>query len=157
VTAGKFALAQARQVKFAIMSSIKHRWSTIAALSAVAIGAQLTPATASADLHNVTYIARVDGVAPGSTATFLINDNQTSTTNLSSLPGNAFEANTVLADPSKAGLQVAVHWPYSANVHCEIDVDDNVATQQDQVVKPTPNNNDPTNGVLACGAPLPPL
>lgn len=138
------------------MSAGKHRWTIIAALSAVVVGAQLTPATAAADLHNVTYIARVDGVAPGSTATFLINDNQTSSANLSTLPGNSFEANTVLADPSKAGLQVAVHFPYSANVHCEIDVDDNVATQQDQVVKPAPNNNDPTNGVLACGAPLPP-
>ncbi|MGC2652161.1 MAG: hypothetical protein WA317_00860 [Mycobacterium sp.] len=137
------------------MSSSKHRWTTIAALSAAVFGAQLTPAIASADLHNVTYVARVDGIAPGSTATFLINDNQTSTTNLSSL-GNSFEANTVLADPTKAGLQVAVHFPYSANVHCEIDVDDNVATQLDQVVKPTQNNNDPANGVLACGAPLPP-
>ena len=136
------------------MSSSKHRWTTIAALSAAVFGAQLTPAIASADLHNVTYVARVDGIAPGSTATFLINDNQTSTTNLSSL-GNSFEANTVLADPTKAGLQVAVHFPYSANVHCEIDVDDNVATQLDQVVKPTQNNNDPANGVLACGAPLP--
>ena len=84
------------------MSVSKHRWTTIAALSAVVVGAQSTPAIAAADLHNVTYIARVDGVAPGSTATFLINDNQTSTTNLSTLPGNAFEANTVLADPSKA-------------------------------------------------------
>ncbi len=138
------------------MSAGKHRWTIIAALPAVVVGAQLAPATAAADLHNVTYIARVDGVAPGSTATFLINDNQTSSTNLSTLPGNSFEANTVLADPSKAGLQVAVHFPYSANVHCEIDVDDNVATQQDQMVKPAPNNNDPTNGVLACGAPLPP-
>ena len=136
------------------MSAGTHRWTITAALSAVVVGTQLTPATAAADLHNVTYIARVDGIAPGSTATFLMNDNQTSTTNLSTLPGNSFEANTVLADPSKAGLQVAVHFPYSANVHCEIDVDDNVATQQDQVVKPAPNNSDPTNGVLTCGAPL---
>jgi hypothetical protein len=138
------------------MSSSKHRWTTVAALSAAVVGPQLTSAIASADLHNVTYVARVDGVAPGSTATFLINDNQATTTNLSSLPGNSFEANTVLADPSKAALQVAVHWPYSANVHCEIDVDDNVVTQLDQVVKPAQNNNDPANGVLACGAPLPP-
>ncbi len=138
------------------MSFTKHRRTTIAVLTVVTLGSQLTAATASADLHNVTYVARVDGVAPGSAATFLINDNQTSTTNLSSLPGNSFEANTVLADPSKAGLQVALHFPYSANVHCEIDVDDNVATQLDQVVKPVLGNGDPTNGVLACGAPLPP-
>jgi hypothetical protein len=137
------------------MSSAKHRRTAIAVLSAAVVGAQLTPAVASADLHNVTYVARVNGVAPGSTATFLINDTQTSTTDLSSLPGNSFEANTVLADPSKAGLQVALRFPYSANVHCEIDVDDNVVTQLDQVIRPAPGNNDPTNGVLVCGAPLP--
>jgi hypothetical protein len=40
-------------------------------------------------------------------------------------------------------------------LHCEIDVDDNVATQVDQVVRPAPGSTDPMNGVLACGAPLP--
>ena len=29
-------------------------------------------------LHNITYVARVDGVAPGSQATFVTSDNQTS-------------------------------------------------------------------------------
>ncbi|EID15209.1 hypothetical protein MXEN_07956 [Mycobacterium xenopi RIVM700367] len=120
------------------------------------IGAgQLVPAAATAELHNVTYIARIDGVAPGSQATFMINDTQTNTATLSSVPGNAFQANAVLADPQKAGMQVAVHWPYSANVHCEIDVDDNVAAQVDQFVRPVPGSTDPMNGVLPCGAPLP--
>jgi hypothetical protein len=71
------------------------------------------------------------------------------------VPGNAFEANTVLADPHQAGMQVSVRWPYSANVHCEIDVDDNVATQVDQLVRPVPGSTDPMNGALTCGAPLP--
>jgi hypothetical protein len=136
------------------MNSTMRRWMTIAAVMAAAVGAQLIPATAHAQQHNITYIARVDGVAPGSVATFMINDHQTNSANLSSVPGNAFEANTVLADPAKAGMQVAIRWPYSAKVHCEIDVDDNVATQVDQIVTPTPGNTDPMNGVLPCGAPL---
>ncbi|HYB36637.1 MAG TPA: hypothetical protein VEF72_13335 [Mycobacterium sp.] len=138
------------------MNSTSRRWTTIAAVMAAAVGAQLIPATAQAqnERHNVTYIARVDGVAPGSVATFMINERQANTANLSSLPGNAFEANTVLADPTKAGMQVTLRWPYSANVHCEIDIDDNVAAQVDQFVRPAPGNNDPMNGVLPCGAPL---
>jgi hypothetical protein len=139
----------------AVMSSTMHRWTAIAALTAAAVSAQLTPATARADLHNITYIARVDGVAPGSQATFVTNDNQTSTAQLSTVPGNAFQANTVLADPHRAGMQVSVRWPYSANVHCEIDVDDSVATQVDQLVRPVPGSTDRMNGALACGAPLP--
>jgi hypothetical protein len=137
------------------MSSTMHRWTAIAALTAAAVSAQLTAATARADLHNITCIARVDGVAPGSQATFVTNDNQTSTAQLSTVPGNAFQANTVLADPHRAGMQVSVRWPYSANVHCEIDVDDSVATQVDQLVRPVPGSTDRMNGALACGAPLP--
>ena len=136
------------------MRSTKHSWTTIAALVAAVVGSQLTSATASADLHNVTYIARIDGVAPGGQATFLMNDGQTSTAGLSSVPGGVFEANTVLPDPAKAGMHVSIRWPYSANVHCEIDIDDNVATQVDQMVRPQPGNTGPMNGVLPCGAPL---
>lgn len=132
-----------------------HRWIAIAALAGATIGSQLVPATAGADLHNITYIARVDGVAPGSQATFVTNNNQTNTAQLSSMPGNAFQANAVLADPNQAGMQVSIRWPYAANVHCEIDVDDHVATQVDHLVQPAPGSADPMNGVLACGAPLP--
>lgn len=108
---------------------------------------QLIPTTALAgtELHNVTYTVRVDGVAPGSMVTFRINDDQTNTAPLGTLPGSVFEAHTVLSDASAAGAQVSIPWPYSANVHCEIDVDDAVAVQSDQFV---------TNGVLGCGAPL---
>ena len=76
-------------VIFAVMSSAMHRWIAIAALTGVAFSSQLTPATARADLHNITYIARVYGVAPGSQATFLINDNQTNTAPLGAVSGNA--------------------------------------------------------------------
>ncbi|BBY20869.1 hypothetical protein MSTO_10740 [Mycobacterium stomatepiae] len=119
------------------------------------LGSQLVPATAHAELHNITYRARIDALTTGSQATFVTNGGQTNTTNLPSMPGNAFEANTVLADPGQAGLRIVLHFPYSANVHCEIDVDDNVFTQADQMVRPVAGNADPNNGALQCGAPLP--
>ncbi|MBV8291172.1 MAG: hypothetical protein JOY55_05020, partial [Mycobacterium sp.] len=81
------------------MSFTMHRWTAIAALTTAAVSTQLTPATARAELHNITYIARVDAVAPGSQATFVTGDNQTNSAPLSSMPGNAFQANAVLADP----------------------------------------------------------
>jgi hypothetical protein len=136
------------------MRSTKYRWTAIAALAGAAASSQLTPAPARADLHNITYIARIDGLAPGGRATFVTNNNQTNSASLSAVPGDAFQANTVLDDPAKAGMQVSIRWPYSANVHCEIDVDDNVAAQIDQFVKPAAGNTGPLNGVLPCGAPL---
>ena len=119
------------------------------------VGSPLLPATARADLHNITYRARIDGVTTGSQATFVISGGQTNTAGLSSMPGNVFEADTVLPDPQQAGIQIVLHWPYSANVHCEIDVDDNVFTQVDRMVAPVPNSTDPMNGALGCGSPLP--
>jgi hypothetical protein len=136
------------------MSSSKRRWMPLAAVTVIAAGSQSIPATAWADLHNIAYRARIDGPTTGSQATFVINGDQKNSTGLSSVPGNVFEADTVLADPQKAGMQILLHWPYSANVHCEIDVDDHVFAQVDQFVRPAPPNTDPMNGVLQCGAPL---
>ncbi|MEE2853546.1 MAG: hypothetical protein VX424_12965 [Actinomycetota bacterium] len=124
-------------------------------IAAVSVIAVLNPVTARADLHNITYRARIDGVTTGSQATFVINGGQTNTAGLSSMPGNAFEADTVLPDPQLAGMRVVVRFPYSANVHCEIDVDDNVFVQSDQLVRPVAGSADPMNGTLQCGAPLP--
>lgn len=135
------------------MSFAAHRWLAIPALLGATVNLHLNAPIARAELHNITYIARVDGVAPGSLATFRINDNETSSTDLSSMPGNTFQANEVLSDPAKAGMQVSIPWPYSANVHCEIDVDDNVAAQVDRSVALTLGNNDPDR-VVSCGAPL---
>ena len=130
----------------------------VAAVTLIAAGSQFIPAisaTARADLHNITYRARIDALTTGSQATFLINGGQTTTTGLPSMPGSVFEANTVLPDPGQAGLRIVLHFPYAANVHCEIDVDDNVFTQADQMVRPAPGNSDPNSGALQCGAPLP--
>ncbi|BCZ24836.1 hypothetical protein MYSE111917_16705 [Mycobacterium senriense] len=137
------------------MTSQPRRWLPIAALTVIAAGAQLSPSIARADLHNITYRARIDALTTGSQATFVTNGGQTSTTGLPSMPGNVFEANTVLPDPAQAGLRIVLRFPYAANVHCEIDADDNVFTQTDQMVRPTAGNNDPNNGALQCGAPLP--
>lgn len=137
------------------MSASNHRLMPIAALIILAAGSQLSPAPARADLHNITYRARIDAVTTGSQATFVTNGGQTNTAALSSMPGNAFEADTVLPDPQQAGMRIVLHFPYAANVHCEIDVDDDVFVQTDQMVRPAPGNTDPMNGALQCGAPLP--
>jgi hypothetical protein len=137
------------------MSPHQRSWMPVVAVTVIAAGSQLTAAPARADLHNITYRARIDALTTGSQATFITNGGQTNTTNLPSIPGNAFEANTVLPDPQQAGLRIVLRFPYSANVHCEIDVDDNVFTQTDQMVRPAPGNSDPNNGALQCGAPLP--
>ncbi|BBZ44412.1 hypothetical protein [Mycobacterium parmense] len=136
------------------MGPTRSRPLPVVTATLVVACSQLSPAIAHADMHNITYIARIDGVAPGSQATFVINGGQTDSAPLSAMPGQVFEADEVLADPQRAGLQVALHWPYSANVHCEIDVDGNVATQVDRVVSPK-QGSDPSTGVLGCGAPLP--
>jgi hypothetical protein len=127
----------------------------VAGLTVVAVGSQVSPAIARADLHNITYRARIDALTTGSQATFVTNGGQTSTTSLPTMPGNVFEANTVLPDPQQAGLRIVLRFPYSANVHCEIDVDDGVFVQVDQMVRPALGNSDPMNGALQCGAPLP--
>src|SRR5699024_896725 len=109
-------------------------------------------AVADVELHNITYLARVDGVAPGGEATFVTADGQTNSSPLSDLPGRVFEANTELDDPAKAGMEIRLPWPYSANVHCEIQVDDVVAVQTDETVSAQPGSDE--GGVATCGAPL---
>lgn len=137
------------------MSCAARRLLPFVAVTVVALSAQVMAPTARADLHNITYRARIDALTTGTQATFITNGGQTNTTNLPSMPGNVFEANTVLPDPRQAGMRIVLHFPYAANVHCEIDSDDQIFTQTDQMVKPTPGNADPNNGVLQCGAPLP--
>lgn len=130
------------------------------AVASVAVAfacAQLTPPRAWADeLHNITYRARVDGVARGATISYKFDDTQVQTANPTMVPGRIFEANAVLADSQLAGMTVSIEWPYSANLHCEIEVDGNIVAQADQFIGPrlTPARDDPLYGVLACGAPL---
>ena len=104
--------------------------------------------------HNVTYRARVDGVSRGATVNYALADDQVNTANPTMVPGRTFEATGVVSDPLKAGMQVSIQWPYSASLHCEILVDDQVIAQADQFVAPrlTPQRNDPGYGVLSCGS-----
>jgi hypothetical protein len=62
----------------------------------------------------------------------------------------------VVSNPQLAGMTVSIDWPYSANLHCEILVDDQIVAQADTWVAPrlTRPHDDPTYGSLACGAPL---
>ncbi|MFN8089363.1 MAG: hypothetical protein U0R81_10410 [Mycobacterium sp.] len=131
--------------------------ASAAALTLGITSAQLMPAAAVADdLHNVTYRARVDGIARGALITYKINDTQVSSADPTMLPGRTFEANAVLTDPTLAGMQISIQWPYSANLHCEILVDDAIVAQADTFIAPrlTPARDDPDYGALECGAPL---
>jgi hypothetical protein len=133
-----------------------------ASLAALIGGGQANLPSAAADeapqqdLHNVMYRATIDGVSRGATITFNMSDTEVQTTNPTMLPGQPFEANAVLTDPTKAGMQVSIRWPYTAKLRCEILVDDAITAQADQYIAPRllPQDNDPGYGVLSCGGPL---
>lgn len=130
------------------------RIGVAAATTAALLGCgQLIPAPAAGaeELHNVTYIARVDAWTTGSVVTFMVNDTQTASGDIDGF-GAPFEANAVLADPSKAGMVIRLRWPSSANVHCEIHVDDMVAVKSDRFVTTWKDSSDPRNGAMLCGA-----
>jgi hypothetical protein len=104
--------------------------------------------------HNVTYRARIDGVSRGTLITYRLTDTQLNSATPSLLPGESFEASAVLNNAANAGMQVSIQWPYSASLHCEILVDDDIVAQADQFVAPrlTPQRQDPGYGVLSCGS-----
>jgi hypothetical protein len=115
------------------------------------------PAKPLADLgpgpYNVTYRARVDGVSRGATISYAIADDQVNTADPTMVPGRTFEATGVVSQAQKAGMQVSIQWPYSASLHCEILVDDQIIAEAEQFVAPrlTPQHDDPGYGVLSCG------
>jgi hypothetical protein len=154
------------------MSPTKYAGVTAAVLAALLSGAQLIPATAAADpnapaqpsavpqpdqqLHNVTYRARIDGMSRNAMVSYKIDDNNINSANPTMLPGRIFEATGVVSNPQLAGMTVSIDWPYSANLHCEILVDDQTVAEADTFIGPrlTRPQNDPTYGSLPCGAPL---
>ncbi|MEU0496256.1 hypothetical protein [Mycobacterium sp. NPDC006124] len=147
------------------------------AAAALLLGAQTLPAVALADPdatgqsadapapppdvtvdlgpgpYNVVYRARVDGVSRGATISYAIADDQVNTATPTMVPGRTFEATGVVTQTKKAGMQVAIQWPYSASLHCEIMVNDQIIAEADQFVAPrlTPQHDDPGYGVLSCG------
>ena len=154
------------------MSPTKYAGMTAAVLAGLLFGAQLIPAAAAADpdtpvqpsavpqpdqqLHNVTYRARIDGVSRNAMVSYKIDDNNINSANPTMLPGRIFEATGVVSSPQLAGMTVSIDWPYSANLHCEVLVDDQIVAQADTFVGPrlTRPQNDPSYGSLPCGAPL---
>ena len=72
------------------------------------------------------------------------------------VPGRIFEANTVLPASQRANMRVSIEWPYSANLRCEILVDDAMVAQAEDFIAPriTPNREDPDYGALTCEAPV---
>jgi hypothetical protein len=144
----------------------------MAAVAAVAVGTQLIPATAQAEpdgtetelqpapeqevLHNIVYRARIDGVSRGATISYAAEGDQVQTANPTMVPGRTFEANTVLPASGVANMRVAIEWPYSANLHCEILVDEAVVAQADDFIAPRvlPQRDDPDYGAITCEAPV---
>lgn len=148
-----------------------------AAAAALLFGTQMLPALAQADPdateqsadtpapppdakvdfgpgpYNVVYRARVDGVSRGATISYAIADDQVNTAAPTMVPGRTFETTGVVTQTQKAGMQVAIQWPYSASLHCEILVNDQIIAEADQFVAPrlTPQHDDPGYGVLSCG------
>jgi hypothetical protein len=112
--------------------------------------------TQGAVLHNVIYRARVTGLARGALIGYRISDTQVNSTDPTMLPGRNFEATGILTDPKEAGMRISIQWPYSASLHCEILVDDQLVIQADQFIAPrlTPAKDDPDYGAMNCGAPL---
>ena len=72
------------------------------------------------------------------------------------VPGRVFEVNTVLPASKVATMRLSVEWPYSANLHCEILVDDAVVAQADDFIAPRvlPQREDPDYGALTCEVPV---
>ncbi len=143
----------------AVMSLQTHGLALSAVVTCAVSSSLVSPGTALADPHSphdITYTVKVDAPVSSARVIYMVNDRYTATAPLSAT-GREFTTSTMLADSAKAGVQVSIPPPYSANVHCEINVDGKVETMVDQFVASGPGNGDPDSyGVLACGAsPLP--
>lgn len=86
--------------------------------------------------HNVLYRARADGTSRGAVVAYKQDDQNVNSAQPTMLPGQTFEVNTVLTDPTLAGMQISIQWPYGSNLHCEILVDDQIVAQADQFIAP---------------------
>ncbi len=125
----------------------------LGAVGAAAVTLALPAAPASAaELHNISYIARVDGLGRGISVTFKTDpvDRRTEQPRLG--PGESWEVNLVMEDPAQAGMSVRVLPPYGVGLHCEVQVDDVVVDSQDLTVPPALGIfNGPVNDSVTCG------
>jgi hypothetical protein len=167
----------------AVVSSPRRAWLAIAAAGVISVGLLSSAPIALADpepeiptdvapppeggapestpvadglQHNVVYRARADGTSRGAIVAYKQDDQNVNSAQPTLLPGQTFEVNTVLNDPKQAGMQVSIQWPYGSNLHCEILVDDQIVAQADEFIAPRffHVKDDPSYGVLPCGAPL---
>ncbi|MGE0219788.1 hypothetical protein [Mycolicibacterium sp.] len=155
------------------MSFTRRPWPALATAALVGACALVAPPAAVAQpdpgaqtetapppepelLHNVTYRARVDGVSRGATISYRADGDQVQTANPTMVPGRVFEAMTVLPESGIANVRVSIQWPYSANLHCEILIDDALVAQADDFIAPRvlPQRDDPDYGALTCEAPV---
>lgn len=139
-----------------------------AVLGAAGLLASAAPAPAQPDpqpeveaqapeiLRNITYRARVDGVSRGASITYRAEGDKIQGANPTMVPGRVFEAMTVLPESQVANMRVSIEWPYSANLHCEILIDDKLVAQADDFIAPRvlPQREDPDYGALTCEAPV---
>jgi hypothetical protein len=95
-------------------------------------------------------------VSRGATITYAAEGDQTQTANPTMIPGRVFEANTVLPESGTANMRISIEWPYSANLTCEILVDDALVAKAENFIAPRvlPVNDDPDYGALTCEAPV---
>lgn len=123
-------------------------------IAAVLFPAPAAPAPAEKATREVTYLTRIEGIAPGSSVTFRVSDTQTSTVELDAVelaPGQPFEARAALTDLSRAGMQVSILSPFSATVLCEISVDGTSISRIERFIAPPPDEGAPGGGVVTCG------
>lgn len=151
------------------MNSVMRGLTAGAVVMTVVGGYQSSPAVALAEpdvqpqpaaqegpqvLRNIVYRARIDGVSRGATITYNAEGDQTQTANPTMMPGRVFDVNTVLPESDVALMKVSVQWPYSANLHCEILIDDQIVAQADDFVAPRFLPQDPDYAALTCEAPV---
>ncbi|MCG5433463.1 hypothetical protein LV457_14365 [Mycobacterium sp. MYCO198283] len=155
------------------MTVTARRWLGVASVAVALAGGQLIPAPAAAEpdpaaptlegatqpppgtLRNIIYRARIDGVARGAKITYADEAGERQADPMM-VPGRVFEVYAVLPPTQQATMRVAIEWPYSANLHCEILVDDAVVAQADDFIAPrvTPMRDDPDYGAITCAAPV---
>jgi hypothetical protein len=122
-----------------------------AGTAAITLALLAAPASA-AELHNISYIARVDGLGRGISVTFKTDPVERRTEQPRLSPGETWEVDLVMDDAQQAGMSVRVLPPYGVGLHCEVQVDDVVVDSQDLTVPPALGIfNGPVNDTVTCG------
>lgn len=120
--------------------------------TATVAAALLAAPPAAAELHNISYIAWVDGIGRGISVTFKTDPVSRDTQTPRVAPGEHWEINQVMEEPEQAGMAVRVLPPYGVELHCEIQVDDVVTDTQSRTIPPALGIfNGPVDDTVTCG------